>query len=691
MLKYHAFISYSHKDRKWAQWLHRSLESYRVPSDLRKQARERAVSGSGPLSTAYPVGLPVRLRPIFRDRDELPTAADLGVTIRQALEHSHALIVLCSPAAAASKYVDAEIRSFREMDRDARIFALIVEGDPPACFPPALTEDGAEPIAADARPDGDGKNNARVKLIAGLLGLEYDRLKRRLEARERAETWLAMGVVLTVAIVMMMLAAWAFQERTEAVVARLKAEDAKKQAERSAASEKQARASAEKLINETIFDLRDKLQPVGRLDLLDGISLAAESYFETLPVEQRSVESEHRESVMCRNRGDVLKQLGKLADAGKMYEKAHHISSKLTHTDAGNLSWQEDHVILLMKMGDAAMEQGDQARALRCQMEASTTARSIAANYPSNDKWQISLAQALGGLGMIAIAQGRHDDAAIALSESRTILERLSIRDPGNTQWKLELTKALENMARLATAQNNLTDARRHLSESASFLNELAARDPFNTEFQRSLYLVLYSLGKLMLDQNDYTEAVRHLSEGQIICQNLAQKDPLNISLQSSLFHFSRALGLASLGQNDASQAVKHISGSVSIIERLAERDYGNRRWQSERSLSFALLGLLKASQGAWDEAMENLHRARLLSEELVRTNAGVADWQFNLASIYANLAACEKDRGRLEEAAKWKGRSLSILSKLKQHSQPSPQLEQLEKTLNQMPVKPGN
>ncbi|MEO6969233.1 MAG: hypothetical protein ABI132_12410, partial [Rhodanobacteraceae bacterium] len=53
---YRAFISYSHADRAWCDWLHKVLETYRVPSRL--VGRETA-SGT----------IPRRLTPIFRDRD----------------------------------------------------------------------------------------------------------------------------------------------------------------------------------------------------------------------------------------------------------------------------------------------------------------------------------------------------------------------------------------------------------------------------------------------------------------------------------------------------------------------------------------------------------------------------------------------------------------------------------------------
>ncbi|MFZ2089912.1 MAG: hypothetical protein WAU47_15195, partial [Desulfobaccales bacterium] len=60
--KYWAFISYSHQDEKWAAWLHKGLETYRIPQNL--------VGGE---ERDFPV--PKKIFPVFRDREELPTSA----------------------------------------------------------------------------------------------------------------------------------------------------------------------------------------------------------------------------------------------------------------------------------------------------------------------------------------------------------------------------------------------------------------------------------------------------------------------------------------------------------------------------------------------------------------------------------------------------------------------------------------
>ena len=209
-MKYRAFISYSHKQERWAGWIHRKLETYKVP---------KAIVGSdgrdGPV--------PERLGTVFRDRDELPTSADLGSALTEALDQSMYLVVICSPDAARSRWVNEEILRFKRAGRENRILPFIVDGEPNAtdrgapereAFPEALRfaigEDGeltttrVEPIAADARPGADGKHNAVLKLIAGLLGTNFDALKqrerRRAQARRRKLTTIGASIALVIGV-----------------------------------------------------------------------------------------------------------------------------------------------------------------------------------------------------------------------------------------------------------------------------------------------------------------------------------------------------------------------------------------------------------------------------------------------------------------------------------------------------------
>jgi formylglycine-generating enzyme required for sulfatase activity len=186
-LKYRAFISYSHADTDWAKWLQRGLEGFKIDKDLAGRETARGA-------------IPETLRPIFRDREDFTAGEALPEQTLAALDASAALIVICSPHSAKSTYVNEEIRSFKSRHPDRPVIPLIVAGKPDdgerECFPPALkfkldakgrvTKKRVELLAADAREEGDGKDLALAKVIAGLLGLSPDDVFRRAERERRA-------------------------------------------------------------------------------------------------------------------------------------------------------------------------------------------------------------------------------------------------------------------------------------------------------------------------------------------------------------------------------------------------------------------------------------------------------------------------------------------------------------------------
>lgn len=174
--------------------LHRALDSYKVPKALQGMPGRR-----GPV--------PESLHPIFRDREDLAGGGELGDRLRAALESSDALIVLCTPASAKSHWVDDEVRLFRDKRGNDSIFPVIGAGDPESddpdvqCMPPSLRDNTV--LAADLRDIrkdtghiiGDGPEGGRQKLLAGLLGLDLDHLRRREDARRRRQM-LAMAAAL---------------------------------------------------------------------------------------------------------------------------------------------------------------------------------------------------------------------------------------------------------------------------------------------------------------------------------------------------------------------------------------------------------------------------------------------------------------------------------------------------------------
>jgi hypothetical protein len=194
---YDAFISYSgfrkageasQFDRKVAERLHSSLEAYRVPRALTKRNGARA-------------GALRRLKKIFRDRAEVRASSSLNDSLIESLSRSRFLIVICSPRARQSRWMNQEIATFHSLGRSDHILPLLIEGEPEKAFPEELfrarhgefdlaSDEGArgrwlaQPLAADIRAASVSKSlrllkEEKIRLIAAILGCEYDDLRRR--------------------------------------------------------------------------------------------------------------------------------------------------------------------------------------------------------------------------------------------------------------------------------------------------------------------------------------------------------------------------------------------------------------------------------------------------------------------------------------------------------------------------------
>lgn len=188
-LRYIAFISYNRADRAVAVALQQRLERFVLPRALR-------LIRPGTRFDARP------LRPVFRDEDELVPGQDLALKVKEALAQSNYLIVLCSPSAAKSTWVEKEIREFRALGRGANILAVVASGNPDAerhgyppeteCLPPALRE--TEPLWVDWRAPHDSVRPNFLRLVAALLSFgSIDELVRRDAHFQRRRTLLRAG------------------------------------------------------------------------------------------------------------------------------------------------------------------------------------------------------------------------------------------------------------------------------------------------------------------------------------------------------------------------------------------------------------------------------------------------------------------------------------------------------------------
>ena len=572
--RYRAFISYSHRDSAWADWLHRALESYSIPP--------RLVG----LTTSAGV-IPASLAPIFRDRDELPSATNLSRKVGEVLAQSACLIVVCSPHSAQSHWVDEEVKAFQRLGRADRIYCLIVDGEPGAaawpgrehdeCLSPALkqrfdaegnpTGQAFEPIAADARPGKDGKANARIKLIAGMLGVDLDDLKHRERRRRR---WRAMALVGAGVLLLALTTTLA----VNAVIARHAAERRQKQ--------------AEDLVGYMLGDLDDRLREVNRLDILESVANTVVKYFATLPPTDLTDGALAQRAQALLKLGSVRRDQGRVAEALDAFKEALDTSEKLVQHAPDSVAYEKINAEALSWIGLIDWSQGRLDEALQRFAAARDTLRRVSALHPDDSELLDRLASARTNTGRVFEARGQVEQARLEYVEVLEAYNYLSRREPEKLEWRTELGYAHNNLAQLAAKEGNLEEAVREYIADREIKANLFQIDPTNNQRREDLVASEAFLGRVLYLCGDTRAATAHLRAAMDGIETLLLIDPNATDWLEKAGSYGWMLGQSLRIGGEAPEAQKRDELAVARLTQLVRKDGGNVGWQ--RKLAQALL-----------------------------------------------------------------------------------------------------
>jgi tetratricopeptide (TPR) repeat protein len=163
-----------------------------------------------------------------------------------------------------------------------------------------------------------------------------------------------------------------------ALIQRERAETVRREAISQRERAEKARDDAEGLIKFMVFDLQDKLRPMGQLGLLDSVTQRVNNYYQSMAAENPSPEILRRQSAALDNYGDVIFAQGRYDDALADFTAGKDIAEKRI------------------------------------------------AKYPNDTEWQHILANALWREANIAFVQGQKSDAAEAMDRAANIYARLA-------------------------------------------------------------------------------------------------------------------------------------------------------------------------------------------------------------------------------------------------------------------------
>ena len=423
-----------------------------------------------------------------------------------------------------------------------------------------------------------------------------DRPRRRLR-------WLVAGVTLAVALAGgLKYAVDLSRERSVAVAARQEAD--------------RRRAQAEDLIGFMVGDLRDKLSPLGRLDILDDVGEKALAYFATLDTDTLADDELSRYSNVLTQIADVRTAQGALEEARAILDEAHSLAFDLVARD------------------------------------------------PSNGERQYALAQVLFWLANSDRLGGDLESAGARFSQYLEIAERLVLLDPERADWQMELAYAHSNLGTLLMDRKEYSAALEHFGAAATRCQSLLELDGSNVQARAALAEALSWLGSVQLSRGNLA-AARELHSA-----NLEQLATLRVlDSENAHWRFLRGLGLNHAGVvaellGRFAEAEVRYEESLRIQAGLYQSDPTNRDWAVEVAWSGVLLGGVRIELGDPQAALARLAPAVEIADELLDVDARNVLWARVGAMGHVSAGNAFLALGRVEEASKEAQAAMRILDR---------------------------
>lgn len=539
---YKAFISYSHRDESWARWLQHALEGYRVP---RRLVGKPGVFGP----------IPARLTPIFRDREDLSSASDLTAQIKSELARSESLIVICSPAAATSAWVGEEIRYFRNQGKADRILALIVSGDPQAsdsanpCFPPAILEsaDGRskQPLAADARQYADGKRLALLKIIAGILGIRLDELRRR--DAQRATRNLLVYLLLSLAVVSML--GWLIWSEAK-----------------TRATAQAQRANTEDLLGFMLGDLK-RLEPIEGLETVPADDRMQQHFREQYAFAQLDAPALMEAGMKWREEGIESKKQIDLGVTMELFQR-----SRAAFVDLNQRESSSEHALFELGqaefyVGETHYSMGELELTEQAWARYGAVTRRLVNEQPKNARYVMELAYTLTNLGALELVRIRPNTTRLLqLIQAGVQYNQMAlVLDPGNAEYRDALPNNLAWQADAWLEKCELGQAHEIRQQSVKLRRELLAEDPRSLRNKTELAAKLTGLAGVQQLIGLNQEANEVFKEIARIFSEVHQAEPGDSELEWERYYRQGRYARHLLATGDVDKAGE-------LLDQIAER-----------------------------------------------------------------------------------------------------------------------
>ncbi|HET8773330.1 MAG TPA: protein kinase [Thermoanaerobaculia bacterium] len=368
------------------------------------------------------------------------------------------------------------------------------------------------------------------------------------------------------------------------------------------------RAQLEEFVEFMLGDMREKLKPVGKLDILNDVGQKTVAYVDSLNPAQMSAAELTRSAKALNQLGEVRLAQGNAPEALRMFERAAVFTGVATRREPKNGD------LLLVRgetqfwIGHAHLAEGRNDDALRHMQQYMAVGERLAKLDPGNDEYVLERAFGHSGVAKALEAKG---DFVNALKHHRVALqikEDLARRDPNNPDAQAEVARAYNKVGTVLYSTGDLLGALEHSKREVAIYRELLVRDPKQNQWRQRLATSMGYLGRALEETGQWSAAFTLWQEELATERQLVALDPTNVnSLSAAALTACRvATAEAKRGQPESAgayfresrsgiaAAIKHAPTRTSFVVDAASIDVEYARYLARRGSTREAVDVLR-------------------------------------------------------------------------------------------------
>jgi tetratricopeptide (TPR) repeat protein len=411
----------------------------------------------------------------------------------------------------------------------------------------------------------------------------------------------------------------------------------------------QNRGEAEDLLGFMLVDLRDKLRPLGRVNLLGDVAGKAVGYYN-----RRGANGDAELSKLAlarRNLGDVLLEQGDATAALREYRASLATTIVVVAYDPSarqrrNVS--KSH----RKVGDVLLTQGDARAALGAYRASLAISKLLATTDPSPENQQ-ELAASHDNLAGVILALGDSAGALVEYRQALAIHVALAAGNPTSAAAKRELAVSHNHVGDVLLAQGDEAGALAAYRTSLAITNALVEQAPTNADDQRGLAASHSRIGDVLLAGGAAWDPKAGLAEYRAmlaISKTLAANDPTNAhrkrDLAASHSRVADAL-LAMESEREQAEGRAELRAALALLDQLSAAEPTNTAWLEGVGILRIKLGQALYDHEDLAGARGEFSAALAIAKTLAAKDPANANWQQDIGFAHiklGNVAAAQGD-----------------------------------------------